>query len=86
MGTILLSALVAHTAWHWMTDRGRTLAEYDYTLPVLNAAGVATLLRFLMLLVIVIGAVWLLWLGFERMLKQNNEREVVPSPRGLDST
>jgi hypothetical protein len=86
MGTILLSALVAHTAWHWMTDRGRTLAEYDYTLHVLNAAGVATLLRLLMLLVIVIGAVWLLWLGFERVLKQNNEREPVPSPRRLDST
>ena len=85
IGTILLSALVAHTAWHWMTDRGRTLAQYDYSLPVLNAAGVAALLRFLMLLVIVIGAVWLLWMGFERVLKQNNEREPVPSPRRLDS-
>ncbi|HKF69361.1 MAG TPA: HupE/UreJ family protein, partial [Vicinamibacterales bacterium] len=21
MGTIILSALVAHTGWHWMTDR-----------------------------------------------------------------
>ena len=22
MGTIILSAFVAHTAWHWMLDRG----------------------------------------------------------------
>ncbi len=26
--TIVGSAIVAHTAWHWMTARGATLAEY----------------------------------------------------------
>ncbi|MBT5872767.1 MAG: hypothetical protein HOH43_05060, partial [Candidatus Latescibacteria bacterium] len=30
IGTILLSALVAHTAWHWMTTRGANLGEYDF--------------------------------------------------------
>lgn len=29
MGTIILSAIVAHTAWHWMTERGAVLAEFD---------------------------------------------------------
>ena len=38
MGTILLSALIAHTAWHWMTDRGRTLGEYDWSLPAWDVA------------------------------------------------
>lgn len=28
MGTIILSALVAHTAWHWMLDRAATLRQY----------------------------------------------------------
>ena len=28
MGTIILSALVAHTAWHWMTERWATFREY----------------------------------------------------------
>jgi hypothetical protein len=28
MGTIVLSVLVAHTAWHWMTDRWDTLRQY----------------------------------------------------------
>ena len=30
MGTIILSALVAHTAWHWMIDRGRDLSRFDW--------------------------------------------------------
>lgn len=29
MGTIILSAIVAHTAWHWMTERGAVLAQFD---------------------------------------------------------
>ena len=29
MGTIILSAIVAHTAWHWMMDRGAVLAQFD---------------------------------------------------------
>ena len=27
MGTIILSALVAHTAWHWMPERGELLGN-----------------------------------------------------------
>jgi hypothetical protein len=29
IGTIILSAIVAHTAWHWMMDRGEVLAQFD---------------------------------------------------------
>lgn len=29
MGTIILSAIVAHTAWHWMTERSEILAQFD---------------------------------------------------------
>ena len=28
IGTIILSALVAHTAWHWMVERGSALGQY----------------------------------------------------------
>lgn len=28
MGTILLSALIAHSAWHWLTERGDMLRQY----------------------------------------------------------
>ena len=29
-GMIILSALVAHTAWHWMTERADVLWRYDW--------------------------------------------------------
>jgi len=63
-GTILLSAVLAHTGWHWMTERGGQLLRYDLRIPVLDVAFAATLLRWLMLLLIVGGAAWLLSLAF----------------------
>ena len=30
MGTIILSALVAHTAWHWMTERWAVLRQFRF--------------------------------------------------------
>src|SRR6185503_8667790 len=38
VGTILLSALVAHTAWHWMTERASALREYDFEWPAFDLA------------------------------------------------
>jgi hypothetical protein len=29
MGVIILSAFVAHTAWHWLTDRWAIFRRYD---------------------------------------------------------
>ncbi len=60
MGTIILSALVAHTAWHWMTERFDRLRQYRFEWPDINAAFLSGALRWLMLLVIV-AALW--WLG-----------------------
>ena len=57
MGTIILSALVAHTAWHWMIDRGDRLRQFP--LPTLNAALLASALRWLMLIIIVAAVIWL---------------------------
>ena len=61
MGTIILSALVAHTAWHWMIDRWAVLRQYPFQWPALDAALLAMALHWLMVLVILAG---LLWLGF----------------------
>ena len=60
MGTILLSALVAHTGWHWMTERGDALMQYRFEWPVLDAAFMAEMLRWLMLALIAGGMLWLL--------------------------
>ncbi|MES1254261.1 MAG: HupE/UreJ family protein [Acidobacteriota bacterium] len=58
MGTILLSAIVAHTAWHWMTDRFGVLRQFPW--PAVTAAGAASALRWLLLLLVLGGAVALL--------------------------
>jgi len=57
IGTIILSALVAHTGWHWMTERGSQLSQFRW--PAFNAALLAAAMRWLMLMVIVAGLVWL---------------------------
>ena len=57
LGTIFLSALVAHSAWHWMTARGSALAQFGW--PVMDGPLLAGLLRFLMLAVLLAAAVWL---------------------------
>jgi len=58
MGTIILSALVAHTAWHWMMDRGGRLMQFPFQWPGFNPAYLASLMRWLMLLVIIAGLIW----------------------------
>ncbi len=59
MGTIILSAIVAHTAWHWMLDRGGRLRQFRFEWPALNAALLAILLRWLMVAVVLAGILWL---------------------------
>lgn len=60
MGVVVLSALLAHTGWHWVLDRGGDLLQYDLALPVMDTAFLAALLRWIMLVVIVGGALWAL--------------------------
>jgi hypothetical protein len=60
MGTIILSALVAHTAWHWMTERYDKLRVFHLAWPGFNAAWMAGALRWAMWTVILAGLVWLL--------------------------
>ena len=63
VGTIILSALVAHTAWHWMTDRGSALLQYQFEMPQVDAAWIAAAMRWTIIILILVGVVWLLsWL------------------------
>ncbi len=61
MGTIILSALVAHTAWHWMIDRGNILRQYRFTWPVLTATFLASAVRWMIVIVILAAIIWLVW-------------------------
>jgi hypothetical protein len=69
VGTIILSALVAHTAWHWMLDRGSSLLEYDFVMPVANASLMVTAMRWGMLALVILGVGWLLSELFGRLVR-----------------
>lgn len=57
IGTIILSALVAHTGWHWMIERGDRLSKFPF--PALDAALLAGAMRWLMAALTLAGLVWL---------------------------
>jgi hypothetical protein len=73
MGTIILSAFIAHTAWHWMLDRWAVFAQYRIALPELDASTVASGMRGLMALLIVGGAGWLLLLASGRLTARTSK-------------
>jgi hypothetical protein len=58
IGTIILSALVAHTGWHWMLDRADRLRRYQFAWPAIDLAAVTTAMRWLMLVVMAAALVW----------------------------
>ncbi|HEV8448523.1 MAG TPA: HupE/UreJ family protein [Gemmatimonadaceae bacterium] len=73
MGTIILSAFVAHTAWHWMLDRGAVLASYHVDVPELTPALVASLLRGLMFLLVIVTAAWGVFAVYGRLTRGSRD-------------
>lgn len=58
MGIILLSALVAHKAWHWMTERYDHLRRFRFEWPAFDASSLATAMRAAMWILIVAALAW----------------------------
>ena len=58
IGAIVVSALVAHTGWHWMTERWGVLKAYEFARPVVDAAFGVVVLRWVLLLLVVAGVGW----------------------------
>jgi hypothetical protein len=79
MGVIILSALVAHTAWHWMIERGATLREYQFDWPTLDLAFAASAMRAALVLLIIAAAAWGLSELFRRLTRAAgvSEREAL---------
>ena len=67
MGTILASALLAHTGWHWMTERGSALLAYRFRWPVFDAMLGTQLMRWAALVLIIVGAGWAISGPFGRL-------------------
>ena len=76
IGTIILSALVAHTAWHWMTERANVLRQYRFRWPVVNIILLAITMRWMMAIVILAGFVWLLLGPLRDRIHRDTARKV----------
>jgi hypothetical protein len=66
MGTIILSAIVAHTGWHWRVDRAASLRAFQFQWPQLTAALLANVVRWTMIIVLMAGVMWLVSLFVRR--------------------
>jgi HupE / UreJ protein len=76
-GVVILSALVAHVAWHWMVERWEALRFVRW--PSLDAAAFGWMLAGLVLLALIGGALWL-----SRNEASSRSRERVPRrPDGM---
>ena len=62
--TIVLSALVAHTGWHWLVERWDRLRQFRFAWPEVSAALLASATFWLMLAVIAGGLAWLVFAVF----------------------
>jgi hypothetical protein len=80
-GTIVVSALVAHTGWHWMLERWDRLRQFRFPWPVLSAAGLASATRWLFLMVIAAGLAWLLFAVLLPAATRRAEKEAATGPR-----
>jgi HupE / UreJ protein len=65
LGTIILSAIVAHTAWHWMIERFEVLSMFPW--PAFTAEDMAILLRWLFVIVAFAAMAWLVSLLVQRL-------------------
>jgi len=70
MGTIILSAIVAHTAWHWMTERFGVLRQFRFEWPVIDALFWVAAMRWAMLVVVGAGLYWLVFHVFKPAAKR----------------
>ena len=66
---IILSALVAHTGWHWLLERGEQLLKFP--LPAMDAAAWAGLLRWLIAALLLAAVVWLAGRVVRRWLERS---------------
>jgi len=82
VGTIVLSVLVAHTAWHWMTERASTLGQYQFRWPALNLALVLGVMRGFMLVLILVGVVRLLRRVVDRLTGRPGTRAEASTDTG----
>jgi hypothetical protein len=64
VGSIILSAIVAHQAWHWMEDRWDALSQFP--IPSITPDSLISTIPWLIALVTMAAALWLVSLIAKR--------------------
>jgi hypothetical protein len=59
IGIVIVSALIAHTAWHWMTERWSVLRQFRFEWPVLDLTFWASAMRWAMAAVALFALYWI---------------------------
>ena len=72
VGTIIFSAFVAHTAWHWLAERWEKLAKFPW--PEFDAGTLAAAMRWAIVLLVV--GVALGWI--DRKLERRRDADAKP--------
>jgi hypothetical protein len=75
-GILLASALVAHTSWHWLSERFTTLRQFRITMPELTAPALAALFQWLLILWLAVGLLYLL----ARLIRSRSASSPAASP------
>jgi hypothetical protein len=73
LGTVILSAILAHSSWHWMSDRAVQLSAFQFRWPIFDYAFLAATMRWMMLFLIVATTVWLLLKAYRRFLESGQD-------------
>ncbi len=75
VGTMIMSAVLAHTAWHWMVDRAESLRRVGWL--ELEADSMVMLAKWASVLVLLGGGAWLITRGIKaRLAVQGRERRM----------
>ncbi|MDH5214958.1 MAG: HupE/UreJ family protein [Gammaproteobacteria bacterium] len=68
IGIIVLSALLAHSGWHWMSERAAILSAYSIRLPVLAELPFASVLRWAAFLLVIAVVLYLMGRLYKRVV------------------
>src|SRR5438445_919698 len=78
LATIILSVLVGHTAWHWMTERADRLSQFPWPAP--DASQLAVAVRWLMGVLILAGLAWFARGAFRHRARRR-QHQSTPLPK-----